>query len=450
MKILLLLALFSSSVFANLQKAPKNFTYLDGMATFIDITTVDSKLEYNIGTATVTAVSRIEFEMNTEGYPIFDLIPNMISIEVNGLNTGASEIKDPTSNTRLRVLNKKLNSGTHTLLIKNEISNNLKFAAKSVRSAFWMSDLEDRKYIEQYLPTNFEFDQYQQILEVKIVGEENLDEHQVYTNGLLKQLGVNHFKITFPEYFTASSLFFHLVEKGAYEEIRFTYESISGKMIPITAYKKSFLTSLSKVKSETLSILKELETNLGAWSHPSLTIYIAGSGGMEHSGATITSMRALGHEITHSFYARGVMPINGNAGWIDEAIASWRDNNYNTVSSPNFSSTSMAAHSQYRRTTDRKAYTQGANFMAFLNKRLENQGGLIVFLADFYKRYTHTNISTKMFKKQLELFSGEDFTAEFNQYIFGMGAAEGTKTTLEIKDNPFHPKLTKKQLLDLL
>lgn len=450
LKILLLVALFTTSAFANIQKAPKNFSYLKGMATFIDVTTIDSEIEYNIGTATVTAVSRIEFEMSSEGYPIFDLIPSITSLEIDGIMSEAAELLDPTKTTRLRVLNKKLKSGTHTLIVRNEISTNLKFAAKSVRSAFWMSDLEDRKYIEQYLPTNFEYDQYQQTLEIKVMGETDLDEHKVYTNGKLKKVGTNHFKITFPEYFTASSLFFHMVEKGAFEEIQFTYNSISGKKIPVVAYKKYFLTPLALVKSETLETLKELENNFGAWSHPSLTIYIAGSGGMEYSGATITSRRALGHELTHSFYARGVMPVNGNSGWIDEAIASWRDNSYNTVNSPNFSSTSMASHSIYRRTTDRRAYTQGANFMAYLNKRLETQGGLIKFLADFYKDYKHTNITTNVFKKELEQFSGIDFTKEFNQYIFGMAAAQVSKSSDEFMKNPNHPKLSKKQLLDIL
>ena len=62
-----------------------------------------------------------------------------------------------------------------------------------------------------------------------------------------------------------------------------------------------------------------------------MTIYIAGRGGMEHCGATITSMSALAHEITHSWFARGVMPANGNAGWIDEGTARWRDRGYPTA-----------------------------------------------------------------------------------------------------------------------
>lgn len=450
MKLLILLGLISSSVFANTNKAPDNFDYLDGKATFVDFTTVDSSIEYNVGSSTVLATSRVEFEMPSTGYPVFDLIPNIKNLEINGIKSQAAEIKDPTSVTTLRVLNKKLKAGTHTMIITNEISSNLKFGTKNVRSAFWMTDLKDRSYIEQYLPTNFEFDQYQQLLEIKVMGESDLDEHKLYTNGTITKVAKNHFKIVYPSYFTASSLYFHMAEVGAFDEIEFTYESISGKTIPVIAYKKSLFTSLAAVKRTTLSVLKELEAKLGAWSHPNLTIYLSGSGGMEYSGATITSMRALGHEITHSFFARGVMPISGNSGWIDEAIASWRDAGYKSAITPNFSSTKMAAHSQYKRTTDRKAYTQGANFMSFLNKRLESQGGLISFLSEFYLKNTHKTIDTQFFITELEKFSGEKFTKEFNQYIFGMSEAIVEDQKGLVAPNPYHPKLSKKQLLELL
>lgn len=451
MKLLILLTLLISNALASdALKAPSNFKYLDSKATFVDLLYVDSVIEYNVKTATVTATSTIEFEIESEGYPIFDLIPNPTSIEINGIGSQANEIQDPSSTTRMRVLNKKLKAGSHIMVVKNQIDSNLKFSAKSVRSAFWMTDLSDRKYIEQYLPTNFEYDQYQQTLEIKVMGEANLEEHRLYTNGKVTKLSKNHFKVVYPEYFTASSLFFHMVEVGAFEEVSFSYDSISGAKIPVTIYKKSIFTSLTVAKNKTLAVLAELEKKLGPWSHPNLTIYIAGSGGMEYSGATITSMGALGHEITHSFFARGVMPINGNAGWIDEAIASWRDDGYRSVSSPNFVTTKMAAHSEYRRKTDRNAYTKGANFMAYINNRLSSQGGLITFLSGFYTRFTHTNINTNMFKKELEIFSGEDFTSEFNQYIFGMGAAEIANKKAHVDNNPYHPKMTKKQLLDIL
>jgi hypothetical protein len=78
------------------------------------------------------------------------------------------------------------------------------------------------------------------------------------------------------------------------------------------------------------NVMQELEQTFGAYPHETLLVYCTGasSGGMEYAGAAMTSQAALGHEITHSWFARGVMPANGSAGWIDEAIARWRDLGY--------------------------------------------------------------------------------------------------------------------------
>jgi hypothetical protein len=63
---------------------------------------------------------------------------------------------------------------------------------------------------------------------------------------------------------------------------------------------------------------------------------------MEYCGATMTDPGALGHELTHSWFARGVMPANGNTGWIDEAVASWRDDGYPRASrAPNRSAVNL-------------------------------------------------------------------------------------------------------------
>ena len=43
----------------------------------------------------------------------------------------------------------------------------------------------------------------------------------------------------------------------------------------------------------------------------------------------------------------------------------------------------MAGHSQYKRTTDRDAYTKGERFIAHLDYKFKAQGGLLPFLKDF-------------------------------------------------------------------
>lgn len=437
--------LLGLSLFTNAFATPKNFQTNNKYAVFVDFISLNSEISYDVSSKKAGAKTTIVFKQETKGFPLFDLVPEASSVIINGIETKALDIKSPDGETSFKLLQTELNPGIHTMVVENLIRTNTVFSRKDVASGFWMSDLSDRQYLEQYIPANLEFDQYKMDFSVEILGSN--EKHVLYTNGSLKEVKQNKFEISFPEYFQTSSVYFHLTPEGKIPEMKYTYTSIDGRVIPITLYSKLRL-SINSYKSTSLKVLAELENTYGPWPHPSLIIYGAGAGGMEHSGATITALQALGHELMHSYYARGVMPKNGNSGWLDEAIASWRDKGYQTTKRPNFSSTSMAAHSEYRRTTDRKAYTEGANFMAYLDSGLEDQGGLRVFLKELFTEKVYQNITTEEFLEKLNLFSGKDFTGDFRQYIYGgKDNKESIGTDIE---NPMHPKLTKEQLLDLL
>ncbi|MCT4640937.1 MAG: hypothetical protein N4A33_01480 [Bacteriovoracaceae bacterium] len=419
----------------------KNYRFIDFTRAFYDIT-------FNIKNKTVKVKTQIYFDQEQDGFPIFDLIPDAKLIQINDKETSMETITSPDGETTYRSITTKVSAGSHILTVENSFSKGLKFEKDSVASAFWMSDLNDRQYLEQYIPSNIEYDQYQMTFNISVTQTDK--EHKVYANGKFSNKAKNKFKIVFPQYFTSSSLFFHIVKKDRFDETSFDYISKAGKVIPVVIYKKPSWwgsNGLKSLKQNTIKILKELEEKFGAWPHPSLTIYNAGMGGMEYSGATMTSSSALGHELTHSYFARGVMPVDGNSGWIDEAIASWRDDGYKKVSEPNFSSTSMASHSIYRRYTDKRAYTQGANFMAYLNEKLKQFGGLTFFLKELHSHYTHRNITTKIFIKELKIFSGINFQKDFDKYIL---ANKNQIKSIESIDNPYHPQLTEKELLKLL
>jgi hypothetical protein len=443
-----LLVIMSAQAFAT--NAPTNFPSSQDQHSFVDFEKVHYSIKYDVANKKASVFTTITFTQKEAGLALFDLIPNTIEAKLDGETVTTKIVSSPDNATKYRAVLKKSVAGVHTLEIKNNITTNLRFEENGVQSAFWMSDLSDRSYLEQYVPTNIEFDQYKMTMDIAFANTSA--KQTIYTNGTVTKKSETSYSIDFPEYFTASSMFFHTATQGRFVENRFNYTSVNGNIIPVTIYSGKSMWSdgsanVRRATAESKKVLAELEQKLGAWSHKNLVVYVAGSGGMEHSGATITSMRALGHEIIHSYFARGVMPIDGNAGWMDEAIASWRDGGYKETSKPSFSSTSMAAHSQYRRTTDRKAYTQGANFMAYLNHNLKNQGGLIKFLSMMHTKYTHKNIDTELFRAELESHSGLNFEADFNQYIYGQGKADNSK---KFKANPYHPKLTKQELLDLL
>ena len=440
---LFLMAFFCLNTYANIHLSPPNFdSYV-----FVDIKKITSDIQVNFASKEVIATTMIEFENFQSGKPIFDLVPDAIEAEVDGLAVEVPEISSPDNQTKFRAVNKNLPAGNHRLMIKNKITENLNFTWWSghLNMAFWMTDLNDRGYLENYIPTNLEYDQFELELNV-VLGSEKVNEHELFTNGELTETSTG-FHIKYPDYFSSSSLYFHLAKKDKFEKKSLNFTSMSGRSIPITIYSSS-KSNINRAETETLAVLSELEGIFGAWAHPSLVIYVAGRGGMEYAGATRTSLSALGHELIHSYFARGVMPVRGNSGWIDEAIASWRDKGYQYTPSTGFYTTSMAAHSVYRRNTDYRAYNEGAKFMAYLNYELSELGGLKVLLKDIYSNHVHTSITTVDFKKFLENFSGKDFTRDFEIYILG-------QRKMQVKhnhkgENPNHPRLSKKEYLDLL
>jgi hypothetical protein len=442
MKVLLVFLSMISIANAAGLNAPDNFELKNRTAVFVDVTDIQTTIQYNVATSVVKAETKLSFIQLVEGSPIIDLTPKASKILIDSVTTTLDEVSLPGKTSTVRVLGLILKPGKHELVIQNLISKNVRFENKGVKSAFWMSDLSDRRYLEQYLPANLEYDQYKMNFEIEILGAEV--EHQILANGDVKKLAKNHFSISFPNYYTASSVYYHLMPENSFKEKSFNFKSIDGRDIPVTVYSGGSLSSYIK---KTKSVLAELEGDYGPFPHNKVIIYGAGSGGMEHCGATITSLSALGHELTHSYFARGIMPARGNAGWVDEAIASWRDAGYKEYQTRNLSRSKMAGHSIYRRTTDRNAYSKGARFMGYLHGKFSEAGGLKPFLKKFKDDRLFKPFLTKDFQDDLEAHFGEELTQEFNRYIYG---SSKRKVNIPAEENPNHPKLSEQELLNLL
>jgi len=430
---------------SNLQKyAPKKFFCENSLCNYVDFQKATYNITYDLLKRSSYVESTIEFISEGEGMPIFDLVPSIKNgkVKVDGKEVDVLTFKDADGVSTLRAAKILLSEGPHELKIIHEIDRGFIVDEKGLRAAFWMTDLSDRGYLERYLPTNLEFDQYQ--ININLELKNYTGKQDVFTNGNVQQISNNKWKITYPKFYTCSSLFFHTVPKNTYPISKFEFSSISGKIIPVTIYVKKE-SQLEAFKRETIKVVKEYERDFGPWPHERIIIYGAGSGGMEYSGATMTSLRALGHELNHSYFARGIMPSNGNTGWIDEAIASWRDDGSKMARRASPPSSGLGAHSQYRRTTDYGAYSKGARFMEVLNLLFKNKGGLKSFLASLVETKMYQSINVMEFKKLAEDFHGNNLDTIFNKTIFGKGPRWVSE-----KENPYHPILTQKQLDKLL
>ncbi len=406
---------------------------------FVDFKTANYEIKYDLNSQIALVKSTMTFEQTEAGFPVFDAKQSPNSISINGKLTSATEVSTPQNETRVRVINQLLEPGIHEVVIESEIVEGIDWDSQGVSNAFWTSDLEDRAFLEAYIPASFEYDQVKMIFDIEFVGAKA--NQKIYANGNVTQINSSQYSIEFPEYFNSSSVFYHIVPSSKMQEVRFTYKSIDGRNIPCVIYNKDG-GSLNNLKSKTLSVLTELEKDYGSFPHSTVTIYNAGWGGMEYHGATMTDAWALAHELTHSYFARGMMPANGNSGWMDEALASWRDNGYPNQDSVSNVNTRMASHPMYTRMTDKDAYGKGATFMAHLNTKFLDVGGLKPFLKHVIATKLFEPITTEEFISMLNEFYQTDLTPLFRRHIYASKAQDSKKSHY----HPYHQKMSLKEL----
>jgi hypothetical protein len=177
---------------------------------------------------------------------------------------------------------------------------------------------------------------------------------------------------------------------------------------------------------------------------------------MEYSGATITSLGALDHELFHSWFARGVMPGEGRSGWIDEALASWRDYGYFQADSLlQRDPTQIAGFSPFRKSTPSNCYQDGRRLIAELDVSLADFGGMRKLPRSFFERYRHRVVTTEEFWSFLELKTGENLRPFFERYAFGIASGDSSAEKVGspeegLRPRSFHPPpLTRDEVLRL-
>lgn len=444
------------SVMAGWQGAPPPFGFRDSQAVPVDFEKVAISYEFNVATKAVQAVATVDFRTGEAGYPMLDLVVDPSRVELDGLNLNPEDLAvvvDPDRQSQVRVLRSRLSAQTsHRLVLAYQLaSEDVSFGAGYVRVGFFMDDLADggRGFFERYGPASFEFDQAAYEFEVKVTGTERT--HQLFVNGDLATVASNHWRVSYPEYYTTSSLYFHLAEVGRFVSKTYEYQGAAAT-IPVTVYADDS-GRVDQGIANARTVLANNEATFGPYTHARLVIYVTPTGGgMEYCGATMTSLGALAHEITHSWFARGVMPANGNAGWIDEAVASWHDNGYPRASAgPSRAPVNLGGYSPYKRQTTNLAYSRGRQLLSELDFLFGDQGGLRPILRSLFSVAQRQTITVEAFRDHLERESGLGLTAIFDRYVYGKGTTqEVPDETAESQETSAHPRrYTKKELVDL-
>lgn len=399
----------------------------------------------------ITGHSSITFKLKHDGRPYFELQGTLKNIKMNNSNTTATSIKDPDGqNQSYWSINETVSSNeTHTVEFDYDLpTSRVTFTDGGVRFLTDMTDLSG-KFFEYWGPVGFEEDAFS--MNLKLVVKNSTSTHKLYTNGDITSSDSSTWQIRFPDFFTKSSFYVHLTN-SVLPSKSFVYKGLK-KDIPITVYGVT-QSLVNTAVSQLPDLFKELEGDYGPYHHDKFLAYMNDrSGGMEYVGATITSVASLDHELLHSWFARSVIPADGRSGWIDEAMASWRDYGYTRARTTlTRSATNLANYSPFRKTTPSNSYVDGRGLFAELDSEFASQGGLKPVMKALADKYKHNIITNEEFWNFLEEKTGMDLSAFQDRYVMGNSKEVTTMSksiSTEVVGSKHPTPLTEEEILRL-
>lgn len=426
----LFIACSSLATASTTRLAPPDFELDDksGKAVFVNFTTAEYDITFDIPNQIARVTSKIVFKTNATGMPVFDLVDEPTKILIDGKLSeqqlvSTPHLSDSTDFSQLRVLKTMVKPGLHNMVIEHDLKAFAPiFLDGSVQGGFFMDDFDPRGLLERYLPANLEFDQVKMKFNINIIGGSRKE--LIFTNGQVETLSEHQWSIQFPAYFNCSAVFFDLRAENKTTVLQYSHKSPGEKILPITIYQDSAQNNdLNNFQAEIEKTLKIYEHHYGNFPYPTLTIFNNSKigFGMEYAGAAVSDLHALPHELAHSYFGRGVMPANGNAGWIDEAMATFASEPGGANPS-GITPLNMADHSPYFRANDTYGYYSGLNFLAYLGDIFHEKDsalGLNDFLNTWTRTYSKQAITTSMLQSALEKYSGLDLNDHFQTYVYG-------------------------------
>jgi hypothetical protein len=417
------------------------------------------RLRFNQATRLASVTSTITFDVAKEGYPLFDSVHEPASVTLDGEPVTQRLVRSPGKATAYRMIDKPVSLGEHRMVIVTPLRNGVIFTREGPVAGFFMNDLEDREFLERYVPGNLEYDQVKMSFVITVSG--GTSDMEFFTNGEVETVSPGRWRVNFPDYYNIAAPYFHMTPKGRFRVMRRSLRSVNGRGIPVTIYGRH--AKLNAYWNTARTVFHDLENDYGAWKHPQLLIYGVTDDAMEYHGATITDHESLSHEMAHMYFGRGVMPVDGDSGWLDEAIVTWSDENYARPDQTTFSGvcTNMARRSPYVRTTDDRAYVEGARFIAFLDAISAEQRDLSLkaFLRKLASRRLFSLVSTSRFQHDLENWLGVERGALSEHFGYsvlgkpcpGRAALGRTESAAAAAPAPrFHHRLRSRTGLDSL
>ena len=169
--------------------------------------------------------------------------------------------------------------------------------------------------------------------------------------------------------------------------------------------------------------LPELDAAMGPFPMPrglSLVLNPTG-GGMEYYGGSITSLRALQHEVFHMYWACSTVLRTYRDSWLDEAVNMWYELSKDPAFPPiedGFRSDIVSARSPIAVGFDRRAYQEGAQVVQALARDLGGREPAVAWLRQVHAQHSFAPFTTMDFAGFLRQDRGLDATERLQRWLY--------------------------------
>ena len=295
---------------------------------------------------------------------------------------------------------------------------------------FWMSDLYPGRYLEMWLPAGLCQDRIRLRVEVEVAG--GATRHTLLSNGTEVRLGPDRWRIDYPAQFTALSPML-VVEPEHKIGIRSRLVQLAGRpaaVTLVTAAHHEAEADLAGCEADVAAWLAYNAERYGPWVHGdryTAVVWAAGRG-MEYDGGTTASVRALEHEVFHSWFGRGAKPARASDGWIDEAWTSWATSTRRSDEG-RFAEVELGLDeaparlcppNPWSRHTPVESYREGSRLFAGLAFLVGGADRLRHAMAAWYRANAGGFVTTDGLQRHLTETSGIDVGPWFRRYVHGL------------------------------
>ncbi|SDD02515.1 hypothetical protein SAMN05444580_102428 [Rhodococcus tukisamuensis] len=294
------------------------------------------------------------------------------------------------------------------------------YAGPRLRWSFGMADLYAGRYLEAWLPSNLQFDQFPIELTIRIAG--TAVPHTVISNGTVVAIDDNAWSVQFPPWFTSMSPMLEVRAADAVERACVTVQLRSSSVVVVVWKLVTDPTSLAEQLELIAMLLAGNETSFGAYPGDRFVCFLHGaSGGMEYALGATTSVSALRHEVLHSWFARGLSPASQADAWWDEAFTRLNDNTSDRVQHFDYRerAVELCSRRPFQRRTAPNSYTDGCRFFLGVAATL-GADRLRVLMRELHESRFRTTVSTPYLESHLITRSGDVTLVDaFHRFVYG-------------------------------